>query len=165
MVPSRFLKLWNIGIGMFGIEIGSRARCRSNISVSDKAFGIKISCQAYLVYSTGSMSRSQLLRIYTVFFGKHIHKYSDGVLLLFDQIIHFKISNHTNSYARAIIPACMSPHRIVATSPSFVHLSSLSNDILISDIPPTSGNGVVVIYRTHEFRIGKRSYIVFCRVM
>jgi hypothetical protein len=85
--------------------------------------------------------------------------------LLSNKNIRLKISNNTDSYRASIIPAYVCSYCIISACPSFVYLSSLTYNVVISDIPPASGDSMIIVHGSHEFLIGERFHIILCGVV
>lgn len=126
----------------------SKKICSRTCRVSDFTMSEKIICLKILkkrtrlvaVFWTFTMSDGGFVQIDSVFLADISYRSSDSIFLISIDVICFEISEDADSDTAFIIPECMSRRCVISTSTPFVDLSTLTDDVVISDITPSTNH-------------------------
>ncbi|EKD30064.1 MAG: hypothetical protein ACD_78C00168G0002 [uncultured bacterium (gcode 4)] len=111
------------------------------------------------------MSDGSLVEVYPVFRSEIGDNGFKGLLLLTHNIIRHEIAHDTDPDTAFIIPHGMSSDDIITTGASLIDLSSLSDQVVVPDIAPTTHDRMIVINPTDEGEVVPVAPIVFCGMM
>ena len=102
---------------------------------------------------TSFKAHNRRIQVNIIFSCSHINRSFETNFLVCIQISMFVIPKHRNSYRTNIIIGCMRANYIISTGTALINSPILTDNIVVTDISPTTRNGMVCINCTQNLFI------------